>query len=399
MVEVRFEHEFEYRAEKLWAVIADFGDVSWVPGVEKVELEGEGVGMVRHLTVPVFPQLHERLEAIDHATMTLDYSIPAVEYLCVKNYRARAQVEALAGERCRVVWSGVAEAEGAEEAEAAVKTEAFYAAIMDWIGDHLKRAEVETAAPVDSATGDTGSGERRFEIEGRSLGFPAKFRDGSSAVGLFVVPARAAGELIRESGFEVAPVAPGRALMSVSCVHYRDSDCDVYNELSLAFFVKKLGPARGLPYIGTWIDIVRDEAATFVWKLPVTTQLANDAGVYMWGFPKTVEEIDFDLSGGRASFRLRMDGQDVLSYSVRAEGKSNQPHSASPVYTLYEGTPHVTYLGHEYRDVGIRPGGGRLQLGDHPIADQLRGLGLPRRPLIAMWMGGLTFDVGAPQKL
>jgi hypothetical protein len=36
MIKVSVEGEFEFGAEKLWALIADFGDISWVPGVEKI---------------------------------------------------------------------------------------------------------------------------------------------------------------------------------------------------------------------------------------------------------------------------------------------------------------------------------------------------------------------------
>ncbi len=138
-VKARAERELDVSAAKVWAVVADFGNVSWVPGVEKVELEGEGVGMIRHLTVPVYPQLHERLDAIDHETMILDYSIPTVEYLQVKNYTARAQVVELDGERCRLVWSGEAEADGVDDVQAATNTEAFYEAIITWIDDYLKK--------------------------------------------------------------------------------------------------------------------------------------------------------------------------------------------------------------------------------------------------------------------
>ncbi|MBW2388841.1 MAG: hypothetical protein JRG89_10435 [Deltaproteobacteria bacterium] len=147
---------------------------------------------------------------------------------------------------------------------------------------------------VSESTGGDNS-TRRFEIEGKSLGFPSLFQDGCSAVGLFIVPSRAAQELIRDSGFELAELLPGRTALSLSCIHYRESDCGVYNEISLAFFVKpKHGRPSAIPYLGTWLDIARDDAATFVWKLPVTTRLANDAGVRMWGFPKTIEEIDFE---------------------------------------------------------------------------------------------------------
>ena len=391
MVEVSVERELEFSAKEVWAVIADFGNVDWVPGVEKVELEGEGVGMIRHLTVPVYPPLHERLDAIDHQQMLLDYSIPAVAYLQVKNYRARAQVFELEGPRCRVRWSGWAEADDVDEATATSKTEAFYEAILTWIGDFLKSK---------SQPEDLGAGARRFEIEGKSLGYPALFQDASSAVGLFMVPASGAQALIRDSGFEVAQLLPGRAAFSLSCVHYRESDCGAYNEISMAFFVKKMhGKTSGIPYLGTWLDIARDDAATCIWKLPVTTRLANDAGILMWGFQKTIEEIDFEVSDGRAAFKLRMDGQEVLDYSVRARGKQQQPRAASAVYSIFEGAPHVTYLEHEFRDVGVSLGGGRLRLGSHPIAEQLRGLGLPRRPFIATWMGRLSFEVGPPEKL
>ncbi len=137
MVEVRVEREVDFDGEKVWAVIADFGDVSWVPGVQKVELEGSGVGMVRHLTVPVFPQLHERLDAIDHEKMTLDYSIPAVPFLHVVDYTARAQVVPLESGRCRLIWSGKARAEDASDEQASAETEAFYGSIITWICEAL----------------------------------------------------------------------------------------------------------------------------------------------------------------------------------------------------------------------------------------------------------------------
>jgi hypothetical protein len=119
----------------------------------------------------------------------------------------------------------------------------------------------------------------------------------------------------------------------------------------------------------------------------------------MWGFPKTIEAIDFEQVGGRASFQLRMDGREVLRYSVSASGRRHQPPGAAAVYSIYAGAPHVTYLENEYHDVGVSFGGGRLSLGDHPVAEQLRGLGLPRRPLLATWMGRLSFSAGAPQRL
>jgi len=137
MVAVSLEREFDVDAGKLWAILADFGDIGWIPGIEKVELEGEGVGMIRHVTAPGMPMLHERMDAIDHEKMILDYSLPAVEYLRVKNYRARARVVALAGGRCRLIWSCESEPDDVTEAQATANSEAFYEMVLGWISDAL----------------------------------------------------------------------------------------------------------------------------------------------------------------------------------------------------------------------------------------------------------------------
>jgi len=251
-----------------------------------------------------------------------------------------------------------------------------------------------------SETIESEASTREFEIEGRRLRYPVLFQDGCSAVGLFPVPKAGAEELIRESGFELAELWPGWAAFSLACCHYRESQCGRYEEIAMSFFVKPLhGRPSRVPYLGTWLDIARGTSATHIWKLPVTTRLAHDAGVLMWGFPKTIEAIGFEQVGGRATFQLCMDGREVLRYSVSASGTRHQPPGAAAVYSIYEGAPHVTHLENEYHDVGVSFGGGRLSLGDHPIAEQLRGLGLPRRPLVATWMGRLSFSAGAPQKL
>ena len=138
-----------FGADLVWAVFADFGNVGWVPGVEKVELEGEGLGMIRHLTVPVYPQLHERLESIDYGAKVLEYSIPNVEYIGVKDYRARAQVVDLDAGRCRVLMSCRAEADGVPETEAARKTGAFYEAMLGWVDDFVKQAPT-SAGPAEA---------------------------------------------------------------------------------------------------------------------------------------------------------------------------------------------------------------------------------------------------------
>ena len=243
---------------------------------------------------------------------------------------------------------------------------------------------------------------RSFKIDGRTLGYPTEFRDGQSAQGLFLVDAFVANALIVDSGFRVAEVAPGCAVLSLNCVHYTDTDCGTYLETAQAFFVEKVGvdigsgPAR---YLRTWIDVICGDIASFTWALQVDTLLAQQAGIQMWGFPKTIDHIEMDMSKNRASFTLNMDGLNVFKYSVRAEGKITPPPLATPVYSIFEGVQQVGTLSQQYSEASYRPGGGTLQLGDHPMADKLRSLGLPKRPIIGAWTGHLAFSMSAPDKL
>ncbi|MBT4520183.1 MAG: SRPBCC family protein [Halieaceae bacterium] len=137
MVKVSIEREFDSPAKALWAMLANFGDISWIPGIDRVELEGSGVGMIRHVTTTGLPTLAERMDAIDHRQMSLDYSVPSVAYMQVKNYTARAQVFELPDNRCRLHWSCQCEADGIDEAQATANTNEFYKMIMLWVGQYL----------------------------------------------------------------------------------------------------------------------------------------------------------------------------------------------------------------------------------------------------------------------
>jgi hypothetical protein len=238
-----------------------------------------------------------------------------------------------------------------------------------------------------------------FEIEGEVLTYPTQFRDGSSAAGLFLVDSAKANDFIADSGFRIAEVAPGRGVLAITGVHYTDTDCGVYEETAQAFFVVPRDARRRVPYFGTWADIVTGRSASFTWRLQVTTALSRDAGLRMWGFPKTIEDVAFERKAGAATFHLRMADQDVFRFRVRDRGSRSPAPMTSTVYSIFEGKPHVSHLAQRYRETGYQFRGGDLELGDHPMADELRALGVGQRALLATWNGHLAFSMTAPTLL
>ena len=49
MSEALVRVEIAAPVEKLWSLLADFGEIGWMQGVSKVEVKGSGVGMVREI--------------------------------------------------------------------------------------------------------------------------------------------------------------------------------------------------------------------------------------------------------------------------------------------------------------------------------------------------------------
>jgi hypothetical protein len=226
-----------------------------------------------------------------------------------------------------------------------------------------------------------------YVFQGRPVTMPVVVRDASSAAATYLVSTAAARRLLPGPELEPVELLPGRALFSIAAIDYRDNDLGDYNEVSLAFFVRERGAPRGIPYVGTLVDFFRNQVATYIWKLPVNQSFTRDAGYGIWGFPKTVDVIDFRDAGGRRECRLVMDGRHVLTFTANATGSRALPDAPMITYSYVHGKLHRTTFVAGSAEVGFSLGGASLVLGAHPIADDLRSLGLPKAPLMSVWMG------------
>jgi hypothetical protein len=225
-----------------------------------------------------------------------------------------------------------------------------------------------------------------YEIQGQQVRLPVEVRDASSGNAMYMVDAAVAQTLIPGNAFKVVEPAPGQTQALLGIIDYRDNDLGDYNEVAIIFFVH---PA----------DATAAEAGTFIYKLPVNQSFTCEAGCTIWGFPKTVDQIDYSYSDDSATCRLEMDGQHVFTLSLprsTQQAAAAAADTAGPTYTYINGVPHRTTFTTGGNTV-VSPGdtGIQLELGSHPIADQLRELGLPKPALMSTWnehMRG-TFEV------
>ena len=212
-----------------------------------------------------------------------------------------------------------------------------------------------------------------YLIQGRTVALPCEVRDASSGTVMYMVPADRAQRLVPEA-FEVLEPAPGLTQLSLLMVEYRDNDLGDYNEVGIIFFVKPRGASDG-------------EAGTYIHQLPVNQPFTCEAGCRIWGFPKSVQEIDIRYAENSATCKLLMHGQHVFTLTVPRGGSDQTPDTPSTGYTLIEGVPHTNQFTRGGTGEQTRPGGEGvgLELGSHPLAEELRGLGLPKDPILSNW--------------
>ena len=230
-----------------------------------------------------------------------------------------------------------------------------------------------------------------YEIQGQTVKLPVVVRDAASGNAMYLVDAAAVARLLPGDAFEVLEAAPGKTQLILGMIDYRDNDLGDYNEVAVIFFVKPRGADA-------------EEAGTFIYKLPVNQGFTCEAGALIWGFPKTVEEIDIDYSDTSATCKLVMGGQHVFTLTVpRAQPKLAEEDPGSPgvTYTYIQGAAHRTPMTNGGRGT-VASGdvsGVSLELGDHPLADEIRGLGLSAAPILCTWTEHMMGNFLAPEKL
>jgi hypothetical protein len=238
-----------------------------------------------------------------------------------------------------------------------------------------------------------------YTIQGQEVRFPVEVRHASAGSATFLVPAEPARALLPLPEIEIAEVLPGKALLSLAIIDYKDNDLGDYNEFSMAFFVRPRGQRPAIPYLGNMIDMMKSRLGTFIVHLPVDQAFTCEAGSTIWGFPKTVQQIDMEYTTERVTQRLVYDGKHALTLSLPRGGGKSLPESTLTGYTAIEGVAHTNEFRSGAEGFGVRMGGAELTLGEGLIADQLRSLGLPKKALMTTWMEKMYASFGPSVKL
>ncbi|RZL81816.1 MAG: acetoacetate decarboxylase [Rhodococcus sp. (in: high G+C Gram-positive bacteria)] len=236
------------------------------------------------------------------------------------------------------------------------------------------------------------------QVLGRQVDMPVEIRSASAFTAMYSVPTAAAQSLIDYTGLEILQFRPGRGVCVLVFVDYVDGDLGPYNEFGVSFLVRD-HRADGTSVPQDLKALARGRAGALIHHLPVDGDFTLAAGRGIWGFPKVLAHFDADHAGSIKRGSVSRDGRLIAQLSVKP-GISVPGSGASTslaAYSHLDGLTRFTTWDMKPSGVRTRPGGAELKLGSHPIADELRSLGLPKRALATSSIPDLKMTFGDAQ--
>jgi len=220
------------------------------------------------------------------------------------------------------------------------------------------------------------------EILGESVHMPVEIRSARACSALFSAQEAPARQLLTGTGLAPVRTVPGRTLCALAFVQYTDGDLGPYHEFAVALLCRQ--PKR------------RNTIGAYIHWLPVNQSFTCEAGRSIWGFPKEILDIDLSLTTRTKQCIVRENGQTAIALRIAPGIPVPARPRTTPItaYTWREGVLRRTPWRMDPAALRARPGGASLHLGNHPVAEQLRTLGLSRTALTTTEIGTLrmSFD-------
>ncbi|WP_213574004.1 acetoacetate decarboxylase family protein [Rhodococcus sp. USK13] len=236
------------------------------------------------------------------------------------------------------------------------------------------------------------------QVLGKQVDMPVEIRQASAFTAMYSVPTGAAQSLIDYTGLEILQFRPGRGICALVFVDYVDGDLGPYNEFGVTFLVRdhrtdSTSVAQDVK------ALAKGRAGALIHRLPVDGEFTLAAGRGIWGFPKVLADFDVDHVSSVKRASVSQDGRLIAQLSV-AKGISLPGSGAGAslaAYSHLDGITRFTTWDMNPSGVRSRPGGAELKLGSHPIAEELRSLGLPKRALVTSSIPNLRMTFGDAQ--
>jgi len=183
-------------------------------------------------------------------------------------------------------------------------------------------------------------------------------------------------------------ILPGnKAIVAICAFNYIDTSIGSYGEVAVALpavFDRQMTAFSGL------MAAIRESGypgfGVVVMHLPVTRVEARDAGRGEWGYTKFLADMHFSISPEYMECRMLEGQAPILDLRLKRKGFYLRDKKPLTTFSVRNGDLIKTVIPQTAtKRISLMPGGSSLELGDHPVAESIRSLGISARPFMSVY--------------
>jgi len=210
---------------------------------------------------------------------------------------------------------------------------------------------------------------------------PVFCHDGSGVAAFFMCDSVKAAQKLEGTGLYPIEFSKGKALALLGLFEYRESTLGPYNE---GFLLIAVSPQSKMSFLTKSFQFVMTakyrKLGFYTLDLPISEELPLVAGREIWGVPKFLAELSLNFSNDRFTGEVLLNSNGEKILSLESSFNKGMPFKFldSMVYSNYQDSILKIISSFNCPARIFKDKEARLKVGpvDHPIADNLRDLGL-----------------------
>lgn len=216
---------------------------------------------------------------------------------------------------------------------------------------------------------------RKIPWREQGIHFPFFYYDSMMLSAQFLAPTERVEALLPSKRMHPLTITPSHSAVSISAYQHRDCDIEPYNEVGIS-----------IPITLDEVSILstdsrqkaHDVPKLYIHHLPVTSEIARDAGIEFAGYPKFLASITFEKEGDWTSCHLSEGNKHILTLAGRQ--LELHPVARSRIHALTVRGGRILrcelILSERQEATSENSADVRLELGDHSISQELKDLRL-----------------------
>lgn len=212
---------------------------------------------------------------------------------------------------------------------------------------------------------------------------PVAYSDSTVVSAVYLINSSAAREVMDDPKLHPLILPGKRSVVVITLFDFRASSIGPYREMSIGVLANSartsmpgvLAAIKGLSSAGAWIL-----------ALPVDSPVAYRGGVELFGYPKTLNRIQAQVSNGKCSYSVYDREREVVAVDLPLGRGPRVPVRHLVTYSSLNGDLIETKIPVRWFPTISSGRGVTMRLGstDHPIVNAICRLGLPNAPTFVL---------------